>query len=70
MTDKQREKSLLLLGTAILHNLANKTWLSGLSTALEALNDPDRSLEGFAHTPPAQSPCPPSWLSRLGWPTL
>jgi len=40
MTDKQQEHSALLVGTAILHNLANKTWLSGLSTALEAINDP------------------------------
>lgn len=37
----------MLVGTAILHNLANKTWLSGLSTALEAVKDPDRNLENF-----------------------
>ena len=47
MTDKQRDESAMLVGTAILHNLGNKTWLSGLSDALEALNDPDRSLENF-----------------------
>lgn len=47
MTDKQRDNSALLVGTAILHNLGSKTWLSGLSDALEALNDPDRSLESF-----------------------
>jgi len=47
MTDKQRDESAMLVGTAILHNLGNKTWLSGLSDALEALNDPDRSLQNF-----------------------
>jgi len=47
MTDKQRNEKVLLLGTAVLKNLSNKTWLSGLSTALQALNDPDRSLETF-----------------------
>lgn len=48
MTDKQRDDSAMLVGTAILHNLGNKTWLSGLSDALEALNDPDRSLQNFS----------------------
>lgn len=47
MTDKQRDNAAMLVGTAILHNLGSKTWLSGLSDALEAVNDPDRSLGNF-----------------------
>ncbi len=47
MTDKQQEHSTMLVGAAILNNLSSKTFLSGLSTALEAVNDPDRHLEGF-----------------------
>jgi len=47
MTDKQRDESSLLVATAILHNLSSKTWLSGLSTALDALNDPERSGQSF-----------------------
>jgi hypothetical protein len=47
MTDKQRDNVAMLVGTAILHNLGSKTWLSGLSDALEAVNDPDRSLGNF-----------------------
>lgn len=47
MTDKEKEKSATLVGAAILNNLSNKTWLSGISSGLEAINDPDRYLEGF-----------------------
>ncbi len=47
MTDKQREQSATLIGVSILNNLSNKTWLSGVSSALEAINDPDRYLGGF-----------------------
>ncbi|PXA99874.1 hypothetical protein DMC47_01115 [Nostoc sp. 3335mG] len=47
MTDKEKEKSATLVGAAILNNLSNKTWLSGISSGLEAINDPARYLEGF-----------------------
>lgn len=47
MTDKQADHAAQLVGVSILHTLSNKTWLSGLSTAVEALNDPDRNLENF-----------------------
>jgi hypothetical protein len=47
MTDKQRENASFEVGAAILKNLSNKTWLSGMSSALEALNDPDRAGESF-----------------------
>ncbi len=47
MTNKERENSATLVGVAIMHNLTNKTWLSGFSSALEAISDPDRYLEGF-----------------------
>ncbi|MDP1026277.1 thermonuclease family protein [Sphingomonas sp. KR1UV-12] len=47
MTDKQQERSGTLVVAAILNNLSSKTWLSGLSGALEAVNDPGRYSEGF-----------------------
>ncbi len=47
MTEKQREKSFTLVTAAILNNLTSKTWLSGISSALEAISDPDRYLDGF-----------------------
>lgn len=42
MTDKQREKVGTLVAASIIQNLSNKTWLSGLSDALEAAQDPQR----------------------------
>ncbi|KQM64698.1 MULTISPECIES: hypothetical protein [unclassified Sphingomonas] len=47
MTDKQREQSATLIGVSIMSNLSNKTWLSGISSALEAMSDPSRYLQGF-----------------------
>ncbi len=47
MTDKQQERSLTLVAAAIANNLTSKTWLSGLSSALEAVNDPDRYMQNF-----------------------
>jgi endonuclease YncB( thermonuclease family) len=47
MTERQQEKSFTLVAAAIVNNLSSKTWMSGLSSALEAINDPDRYLDGF-----------------------
>ncbi len=47
MTDKEKEKSATLVIAAIIHNLTNKTWLSGISSGLEAISDPDRYLDSF-----------------------
>jgi endonuclease YncB( thermonuclease family) len=47
MTDAEREKSAALVTAAILKNLSNKTWLSGLSDAIEAIEDPDRYSQAF-----------------------
>ncbi|WP_140872754.1 hypothetical protein [Sphingomonas oligophenolica] len=47
MTDKQREHSAMLVAAAVVNNLSSKTWLSGLSAGLEAVNDPDRYLQSF-----------------------
>ena len=46
-TERQQEKSFTLVAAAIVNNLSSKTWMSGLSSALEAINDPDRYLDGF-----------------------
>ncbi|WP_394648156.1 thermonuclease family protein [uncultured Sphingomonas sp.] len=47
MTDKQREKSGMLVTAAIMNNLASKTWLTGISGVAEALSDPDRYWTDF-----------------------
>ncbi|MET0240196.1 MAG: hypothetical protein ABW184_09900 [Sphingobium sp.] len=47
MKEKQREKTALLLGVATIQNLSSKTWLSGLTDLVEAINEPDRSLNSF-----------------------
>jgi endonuclease YncB( thermonuclease family) len=47
MTEKQREKSAALIAAAVMKNLSNKTWLSGISSVVEALDDPDRSAKGL-----------------------
>ena len=43
MTDKQRENAAALVAASIAGNLSNKTWLSGVSSMMEAFRDPDRS---------------------------
>ena len=47
MTDAQQERSGTLVLAAIANNLTSKTWLSGLSSALEAVNDPGRYMDNF-----------------------
>lgn len=47
MTEKQKEQSGMLVAASIINNLGNKTWLSGLSSGLEAINDPTRYLDSF-----------------------
>ncbi|APZ97328.1 hypothetical protein BWQ93_01595 [Sphingopyxis sp. QXT-31] len=42
MTSGQKDKGAGLVVAAIMGNLANKTWLSGLSDALAGLRDPER----------------------------
>eukprot|EP00456_Euglypha_rotunda_P041486 TRINITY_DN32205_c0_g1_i4.p1 TRINITY_DN32205_c0_g1~~TRINITY_DN32205_c0_g1_i4.p1 ORF type:complete len:118 (+),score=35.52 TRINITY_DN32205_c0_g1_i4:111-464(+) len=43
MTAKQRDKVGALLIASTLQNLGNKTWLSGLSDMVGALDDPQRN---------------------------
>jgi len=52
MTERQRESSGALLVASIIRNLGNKTWLSGVSDVVQAMDDPQRFL--------------PSLLGRLG----
>jgi hypothetical protein len=42
MTDEEREGAASDVVASILKNLSNKTWLSGLADAIQALEDPDR----------------------------
>jgi hypothetical protein len=47
MTDKQRDKVATLITASVMQNIANKTWLSGLSGMLEAMSDPDRKADAL-----------------------
>ncbi|OAO02584.1 hypothetical protein A8B75_11625 [Sphingomonadales bacterium EhC05] len=48
MTDKQREDGATLTVASIISNLGSKTWLSGITDALAALDDPERNLKWFS----------------------
>lgn len=43
MTDTQRDEAAGLILASVLRNLADKTWLSGISDVMSALDDPDRN---------------------------
>lgn len=45
MSEKQQQEVGTLLVASILGNLANKTWLSGISDIVGALNEPDRNAD-------------------------
>src|SRR3546814_7435580 len=49
MSESQREKGAALLVASIMSNLASKTWLSGISDALDSLQDPERSAGRFVN---------------------
>jgi endonuclease YncB( thermonuclease family) len=45
MTEKQREKSAALIAAAVMKNLGNKVWLTGISNLVNAWDDPDRNAQ-------------------------
>lgn len=47
MTEKQREKGAALWTASVVANLASRTWLSGVTDALDALQDPERYSGNF-----------------------
>lgn len=47
MSEKSREEGVGLVVASIISNLTNKTWLSGMTDALEALRDPERYSGNF-----------------------
>lgn len=47
MTEKQREDKATLLIASIMGNLASKTWLSGASSFIEAITEPERYAGDF-----------------------
>ncbi|WP_137871043.1 hypothetical protein [Sphingopyxis sp. 2PD] len=47
MTERQREKGAALWTASVVANLASRTWLSGVTDALEALQDPERHSDNF-----------------------
>lgn len=42
MTEKQKDEVAMLVTASVMQNLSSKTWLSGMSGLIEALNDPTR----------------------------
>lgn len=42
MTNKQREEGVGLVFASVVSNIASKTWLSGMTDALDAISDPER----------------------------
>lgn len=47
LSEGQREDAAIMVVTSIMSNLANKTWLSGVSDMMEAIQDPQRYAKGF-----------------------
>ncbi|MEJ7926380.1 hypothetical protein WG908_06355 [Sphingobium sp. AN641] len=47
MTEKQQEDIATLLVASVIKNMSDKTWLSGLSDAIEAAKEPERSAGTF-----------------------
>lgn len=47
MSERQKEEKTTLLVASILGNLANKTWLSGVTDIVEALSDPERNADNM-----------------------
>ena len=47
MTEKQQDKVASLLTASVMQNLSSKTWLSGMSGLVEAVNDPTRYADNF-----------------------
>lgn len=47
LSESQREDAAVMVVTSIMANLSNKTWLSGVSDMMEAINDPQRYAAGF-----------------------
>lgn len=45
MSDRQREEQTTLLVASIMGNLANKTWLSGVSDMIGTIEDPERNAD-------------------------
>lgn len=47
MSEKQKQESITLLVASIMGNLANKTWLSGISDVVGAIEDPERNADNM-----------------------
>lgn len=47
MTDKQTDEAAMLVTASILKNLGDKTWLSGVSDVVKAVDDPERYSEAL-----------------------
>ncbi|MES2493996.1 MAG: thermonuclease family protein [Pseudomonadota bacterium] len=47
MSDRQKDDKATLLVASIMGNLANKTWLSGISDVLSAISDPEQNADNL-----------------------
>lgn len=47
MSDRQKDDQSTMLVASIMNNLASKTWLSGVSSLVEGLSDPQRNAENW-----------------------
>lgn len=47
LSESQKDDAAVMVVTSIMANLSNKTWLSGVSDMMEAINDPQRYAAGF-----------------------
>ncbi|MBL9068094.1 MAG: hypothetical protein JNN10_17565, partial [Sphingopyxis sp.] len=72
MTDKQRDKGAALWTASLIANLASRTWLTGLTDALDALNDPERHSDNFIKrlVGSATVPTGSAQIARLVDPTM
>lgn len=64
MTDSQREHAGALVTAAVIKNLSNKTWLSGVADLVDAIDDPARKAGSYARNE-AASVAVPAILAQI-----
>jgi hypothetical protein len=64
MTESQREQAGALVTAAVIKNLSNKTWLSGVADLVDAIHDPARKAGSYARNE-AASVAVPAILAQI-----
>lgn len=71
MTEKQREDAATILTASVVQQMESKTWLSGVSDLVQAINDPGRFGESYISRVAASFvPAPAAQLARTLDPTV